>query len=304
MAPSPSDILGLPSFDSTFGAAFLGLVVGNIYHYLITEVFNVIGLLDAHWSVRTTVLTTGIMVFISQIFYAHRVYHVGPRNYRWLAVPVGVFMCTGLSFGMAAGIQVYTDVRYVTDFERFSWLVSVAYGFAVGSDIILTSALVLVLQRSRTGSKRSDTVLGILIKYTINTGLLTRCAVRNGSSKRTHSPISVVSIFAFVFTIILPGNLIYAGVSIVGAKLYANSVLAVVNSRKSIGDKFFDDFTTEVAPGQSHFDIESMVWNVHQSTTAGTMESISTNQEMSVVANANDIATEYKPRRPNLTVTV
>lgn len=34
------------------------------------------------------------------------------------------------------------------------------------------------------------------------------------------------------------------------------------------------------------------------------MESISTNQEMSVVANANDIATEYKPRRPNLTVTV
>lgn len=69
---------------------------------------------------------------------------------------------------------------------------------------------------------RSDTVLGILIKYTINTGircfpsnqlrslakyddsphlpgLLTRCAVRNGSSKRTHSPISVVSIFAFVF---------------------------------------------------------------------------------------------------------
>ncbi|EIW52151.1 uncharacterized protein TRAVEDRAFT_53579 [Trametes versicolor FP-101664 SS1] len=273
MAPSPSDILGLPSFDSTFGAAFLGLVVGNIYHYLITEVFNVIGLLDAHWSVRTTVLTTGIMVFMSQIFYAHRVYHV----------PVGVFMCTGLSFGMAAGIQVYTDVRYVTDFEQFSWLVSVAYGFAVGSDVILTSALVLVLQRSRTGSKRSDTVLGILIKYTINTGLLT----------------SVVSIFAFVFTIILPGNLIYPGVSIVGAKL-----LAVVNSRKSIGDKFFDDFTTEVGPGQSHFDIESMVWNVHQSTTAGTMESISTNQEMSVVANANDIATEYKPRRPNLTVTV
>ncbi len=34
------------------------------------------------------------------------------------------------------------------------WLISVAYGLAVASDIILTGALVFVLQRSRTGSKR------------------------------------------------------------------------------------------------------------------------------------------------------
>ncbi|KAL1940999.1 hypothetical protein VTO73DRAFT_7635 [Trametes versicolor] len=335
--PSLPETLGLPSFDSTIGAVFLGLVVGIMlygltvyqaykyytvypndriglkvfitvilafetfhsalwivvsYHYLITEAFNVIGLLDAHWSVRLTVLTTGFTVFISQTFYAHRVYHVGPRYYRWLAIPAVISMCTGLSFAIAAGVKAYTTTKYITDFKRVSWLVSVAYGFAVASDVILTGALVFVLQRSRTGSKRSNTVLDILIKYTINTGLLT----------------SIFSVLVFIFAIILPGNLVYAGVSIVGAKLYANSVLAVVNSRKSIGNKFFDDFTTQAVPAQSRRDIEeSMVWNVRQPTITGMMESISTSQGVSFVA-SGDTATE-KPaepdekRRPNFTMT-
>ncbi len=68
-----------------------------------------------------------------------------------------------------------------------------AYGFAFTSDVIVTGGLVFVLQRSRTGSKRrvpstrnvsekyyplnetsrsrSNTILDILIKYTINTGV-------------------------------------------------------------------------------------------------------------------------------------
>ncbi|CDO71979.1 hypothetical protein BN946_scf184943.g13 [Trametes cinnabarina] len=102
-------------------------------------------------------------------------------------------------------------VHELTDLHRISWMVSVAYGFAVSSDLILTGALVFVLQKSRTGSKRTNNILDTLIIYTINTGLLT----------------SIVSVFAFVFALVIPGNLIYAAVSIVGAKLYANSVLAL-----------------------------------------------------------------------------
>ncbi|KAI8970729.1 hypothetical protein BD414DRAFT_540745 [Trametes punicea] len=72
---------------------------------------------------------------------------------------------------------------------------------------------------------RTDTVLDTLILYTINTGLLT----------------SVCSVLAFIFVIILPGNLIYAGISVAGTKLYAISVLAVLNSRRYISDRFMDD---------------------------------------------------------------
>lgn len=46
-----------------------------------------------------------------------------------------------------------------------------------------------------------------------------------------------------------------------------------MNSRKSIGNKFFDDFTTQVVPLRSRVDIEleSMAWNVHQVCRAWTL---------------------------------
>ncbi|KAI0371437.1 hypothetical protein BV20DRAFT_174160 [Pilatotrama ljubarskyi] len=293
MPPSLASSLGLPSLDSTIGAVYIGNIVGAMlygveiyqvykyhtlypkdrpllkgfvvavlvietfhsilwaivgYHSLITEAFSVAGLLELHWSVRLTVLITGFTIFISQSFYAHRVYFVGPR-YRWLVIPAVVSMVTGLSFDIAAGIESFTTLRYFTDFKRISWLVSIAYGFAVSSDVLLTGALVYVLRRSRTGSKRTDSTLEILIKYTINTGLLT----------------SIFSALVFIFAIILPGDLVYAGISIVGAKLYANSVLAVLNSRKSIDNRFMDDFTSFNLPEISKAGgIDSMVYRIPQ----------------------------------------
>ncbi|KAI0628251.1 hypothetical protein C8Q77DRAFT_1162260 [Trametes polyzona] len=292
--------LGFPSVPSTIGAVYIGMVVGVMlygltvyqaykyynlypkdrkvlklyifvvfilwaivgYHYLVTEMFEVLTILNAHWSVRLTVLVTGFIVFLSQSFYAHRVYYIGPR-YRWLVIPAVVSMVTGITFDVVAGIKAFTSMRLITDFKNISWLVSVAYGFSVASDAILAGALVFVLQKSRTGSKRTDSVLDTLIKYTINTGLLT----------------SIFSLLVFIFAIILPGNLVYAAISIVTAKLYANSVFAVVNSRKSIGDKFLVDDFTNMQPGPGEADIEhSMVWDVRQPTTGCVTDSILTSE--------------------------
>ncbi|KAI0668077.1 hypothetical protein C8Q78DRAFT_1081481 [Trametes maxima] len=305
--------LGLPSLDSTLGAVYVGMVVGVMlygltvhqtyryfklypsdkyyvktlviiivmletlhsvlwaivgYHYLITEALNITGLLLGHWSVRLTVLETGFAVYACQSYYACRVYLIGPR-YRWLVIPAVISMTTGLGFAIAAGVEAFAFTRFITDFRRVSWLVSIAYGFAVSSDVILTSALVFVLQKT-------NSILDILIIYTINTGLLT----------------SVVSIAVFIFAIILPGNLIYAGISIVGAKLYANSVLAVLNSRKSIDNQFMDGFTSFGAgetpcgpPGRvPRGDLESMVWNVPQLSTCVS----DTSQDMTFATGTDD----------------
>ncbi|KAI0643493.1 hypothetical protein C8Q79DRAFT_1012763 [Trametes meyenii] len=227
------------------------------YHYLISEALNISGLILGHWSVRMTVMETGFSVFACQCFYACRVYLIGPR-YRWLVAPAAVVLVVGLGFAISAGVEAFIYAHYITDFKHVSWLVSAAYGFAVAADVILTGALVFVLRKARTGSKRSDPILDVLTIYTINTGLLT----------------SIVSIAVFIFALILPGNLIYAGISIVGAKLYANSVLAVLNSRKSIDNCFMDDFTSFSVGARSRDptsrttqfggDIESMVYHIPQ----------------------------------------
>ncbi|EIW52152.1 uncharacterized protein TRAVEDRAFT_53580 [Trametes versicolor FP-101664 SS1] len=349
MSPSLPSLLGLPSFDTTLGAVLLGLVVGIMlygitvyqaykyytvyaddgirlklyitvvllfetfhsalwtivcYHYLVTDAFDLLGLIYAEWSLKLTILITGLTVFISQAFYAHRVYYLGHRYYRWLAIPVVVSMVTSLGAPLSLTCLILPK-----------WLISIGYGFAVASDIMLTGALVFVLHRSRTGLKRSDSILDTLIKYTINTGMHHSCPTPYFYQLTVLTPpripgllTSIFSVLAFIFGIILPGNLVYVGVSIVGTKLYANSVLAVVNSRKSIGNKFLDDFTTQDqgSSSQSSADVESMVWNVHQPTTGCATESMSTNRSASFVASA---AEAEKPegregRQPNLTVTV
>ncbi|OSC99550.1 hypothetical protein PYCCODRAFT_807312 [Trametes coccinea BRFM310] len=206
-------------------------------------------------TIRSTFIITSMAVYSCQTFYCFRVFLIGPR-YRWLVIPAVVSMTTGFSFGLVAGVEAFVFVRELTELHRISWMVSVAYGFAVSSDLILTGALVFVLQQSRTGSR---SILDTLIIYTINTGLLT----------------SIVSVFAFVFALVIPGNLIYAAVSIVGAKLYANSVLALLNSRRSIDNRYMDDFTTFNISGlntpertQAHRgESDTMVWNVRQVST-------------------------------------
>ncbi|KAI9060734.1 hypothetical protein FKP32DRAFT_1678688 [Trametes sanguinea] len=197
------------------------------YHYLVNEAFNLNGTLRCHWTIRSTFIITSMAIFACQTFYCCRVFLIGP-HYRWLVIPAVVSMLTGFTFGVVAGVKSFLYVRETTELRRVSWMVSVAYGFAVSSDLILTGALVFVLQQSRTGSKRANSIVDTLIIYTINTGLLT----------------SIVSVFAFIFAVVIPGNLIYAAITIVGAKLYANSVLALLNSRRSIGNRFMDDFMT------------------------------------------------------------
>lgn len=60
----------------------------------------------------------------------------------------------------------------------------------VASDVAIAVTLIFLLQRSRTGFKRSETIINRLILFTINTGLLTSmCAIM--------SLISVRAFFCF-----------------------------------------------------------------------------------------------------------
>ncbi|KAJ8487662.1 hypothetical protein ONZ51_g4041 [Trametes cubensis] len=198
------------------------------YHYLIEEPYTAQTSselsINGNWSVRLSVIATSLTIGATQCFYAWRVYNIGP-HYKWLVTPAVLFLVVDKGFAFAAGIEAFRETSTVADFQRLNWLVAASYGLASVTDLTLAGTLVFVLHKSRTGSKRTDSVLDTLIKYTINTGVLT-------------------SLLAFIFAIILPGNLIYAGISIVGTKLYANSVLAVLNSRREINNRLEDDFAS------------------------------------------------------------
>ncbi|KAI0706323.1 hypothetical protein C8Q76DRAFT_749192 [Earliella scabrosa] len=92
---------------------------------------------------------------------------------------------------------------------------------AVTADILLTIVLIHVLRQNRTGVKRTDSMLDVMIMYSMNTGLLT----------------GVFNLLSLLFAFIRPADLIYIGIGIPGTKMYANTLLAALNSRHSLKAK-------------------------------------------------------------------
>ncbi|KAL0949179.1 hypothetical protein HGRIS_009257 [Hohenbuehelia grisea] len=106
---------------------------------------------------------------------------------------------------------------------------------AVG-DALIAGSLVYLLQRSRTGFRKSDTMISKLTMFTVNTGLLTSiCAT------------------ASLISILLWGNtFIYIAFYFNLGRLYSNSLLATLNAREGIrnmGDEDFDSLSLSFRTG-------------------------------------------------------
>ncbi|KAJ8469985.1 hypothetical protein ONZ45_g16705 [Pleurotus djamor] len=83
-------------------------------------------------------------------------------------------------------------------------------------DVFITFALTTTLYRSRSGVKKSDHVIKLLILFTVNTNLLT----------------TLLSIFELVTFLAYPRATIYGGIGFLSPKTYFNTLLSAMNSRE------------------------------------------------------------------------
>ncbi|KAJ8515818.1 hypothetical protein ONZ45_g6801 [Pleurotus djamor] len=89
---------------------------------------------------------------------------------------------------------------------------------AILCDILISVALVHLFRRSRSGVRRSQRMIDLLIIYAVGIGSLT----------------VIVSILDLVTWLSLPTKFIYAAFHIVLSKLYVNSLLVTLNSRNML----------------------------------------------------------------------
>ncbi|KAI0326503.1 hypothetical protein GY45DRAFT_1328834 [Cubamyces sp. BRFM 1775] len=201
------------------------LCIVAVYYHLVTHYFDPASLAAGHWSTRILTLAMGLTIVLCQCFYVHRVYQLGSHyGYKLLVFIAIACMVCEFAFLVATTVEVFR--LSLDQFPRFSWLVSATFGCIALAEFFLTGTLIVALLRSRTGLKRTDSTIEVLIVYSVNTGLIS----------------SIFDLLCFVFALILPGNLIYVGFGSVGVKLYANSVLAVLNSRHSLSERMMEDF--------------------------------------------------------------
>jgi len=85
-------------------------------------------------------------------------------------------------------------------------------------DILIAGSLCWFLNKNRTGFSGMDSIINSITLYTIENGLLT----------------CVVTILSLIFWITMPHNLIFLAMHFAISKMYANALLATLNSRKRL----------------------------------------------------------------------
>ncbi|KAI0833832.1 hypothetical protein BC628DRAFT_1307884 [Trametes gibbosa] len=210
----------LPAYreDSTILETFHSIVsMHSLYYYLAENYFNPTVLFHGVWcaSCLSSACLQGIIVAVSQSFFARRLWMID-RRFRLLAglTVSGVFRRRAHLIQLLLSKFRQPDlVRFV---EKSGWMVKAGLGVIVVADGLLTTLLTIVLRHSRTGFETTDSMLNILIVYTINTGMC-------------YAP--TLTLVCFIVAFIYPKTLLANGMNMCIAKLYAISLLAVLNSR-------------------------------------------------------------------------
>jgi hypothetical protein len=137
----------------------------------------------------------------------------------------GNYLVTGLIIGMVIA-QFATAIFYTTKtFQlhvgqagQIKSIGSVALSLGVVTDVFTAASLSYFLHKMRTGFKRSDTLINRLIIYSVNTGMLT----------------SVFSAAVLATYNIMPINFVYMSLYFILCKLFANSCVATLNTRRFV----------------------------------------------------------------------
>ncbi|OSD03111.1 hypothetical protein PYCCODRAFT_1467401 [Trametes coccinea BRFM310] len=190
-------------------------------------------------------------------FYAHRVLIVSTGvRYRLIGAAAVVFstVTLGCTLGEFAGKEIWPHASLTfaavilgfngtleTILRHVKWLDFVAVTAAIVSDTLTAGVLITFLRTSRTGLRRTDSLVDRLIAYCLSTGLLigitnaALCIVpadpgtsRLVAAQRPHRGTTPSS-----QSIFQSEALLFFGIVIAATKLYSNSVLVALNIRRS-----------------------------------------------------------------------
>ncbi|OBZ76406.1 hypothetical protein A0H81_03434 [Grifola frondosa] len=113
---------------------------------------------------------------------------------------------SGKCFNMSTYLQL----------ANFAWLPYLGLSGAIAADFIIAVSLCWLLAKRRTGFKRTDSIIRVLMLYSINTCVLT----------------TLCGFCCLITLIMMPDNLIFMAFYFAMPKLFINSFLAMLNSRK------------------------------------------------------------------------
>ncbi|KAL5501295.1 hypothetical protein ACEPAH_8555 [Sanghuangporus vaninii] len=193
-----------------------GLIIHTVYTYLITEYGNAVFLGNIVDTLLIEVVFSSLIVFIVQAFFILRIWKLSHGN-----IPI-VTLLSGLAIASLIISAIYTDKALkLKTFARLVEIFDLSRAINITNavtDVSVACSLIFLLQRSRTGFKRSDSIINRLILFSLNTGLLT----------------SLDAIGSLIGNVVWGDTFIYILFYVNISRLYTNSLMATLNSRKGL----------------------------------------------------------------------
>ncbi|KAG9309788.1 hypothetical protein JVU11DRAFT_10163 [Chiua virens] len=196
------------------------LVYGSIWVYLITNFGDETKIDAIPVPLALTVITTAILTFIVHCFFSHRIHKLSREQWLFtvLILVLAFFRLCCASVTTAEMIHMETFRAFKA---KFRWVFTLGLAMSCLVDILVTGFLIISLhnlQGEKRASTSLDRVISMVVLYTFETNLLT----------------SAATIVSMICWLTMPNNLVFMGLHFFIAKLYANSLLATLNTRKNL----------------------------------------------------------------------
>ncbi|KAI0335801.1 hypothetical protein GY45DRAFT_703731 [Cubamyces sp. BRFM 1775] len=191
------------------------LIAHAVYTYLVSN-WGIVTILIAPpvWSLILQITFGVITGTIVKLNFALRVWRCSKQNV-WVTGLIFLLTFAELAIACVYTVKAFqlTSLANIADMKAVG---SLSLGIGMATDVVIAAALCFFLRNLRTGHRKDDSVVNSLIIYAISTGGLT----------------SVISLTTLILYNFMPDNFIFMAFYFVLSKIYANSFLAALNTRR------------------------------------------------------------------------
>jgi len=185
------------------------------WSYTVANYDNPAALEVAEWPYTFTPIGTAAAALTTQLFLGYRIWCLSGSNVLYgiviiMAIPSFVL-------GMACGIKAWI-IKVLVNLPRINNLVIAWLAMQVIVDTFITVTLTIILARSKTGYRKTDTVLNRLIRGAVQTGLFA----------------GIFSLGDLISFLALPTTNFYGMFAIPLGRIYTNTLLDTLLAREQL----------------------------------------------------------------------
>ncbi|PAV15921.1 hypothetical protein PNOK_0877900 [Pyrrhoderma noxium] len=204
------------------------------YRVFVREHGNDLMATEIRWDEPLMISILSYLVeFLAQLFYVRRVWLLSRKK-----VSLTIAVCISVAVQYLAGCLwlventiLFAENKYIDRSIVSIGMTIATYSITTLSETLLVVIFSVLLRSLRSGSKKSDSIIGSLVLYTISTG----------------GAVALVSTVGTVLSIAFPGSPIHLVCGFLLSKVRSNSLLVLLNSRNSLKCRLDCDSSVQIS---------------------------------------------------------